>query len=579
MKRFAGAVAGLLLAGHAAAGGWDPTAAAVPDSQDLNISGATASEIALRDFIIGTLCDAGGADIRMYSLNGSYTFNSNQFAIACSVATVPGADKNILFRKEGAGGSYKGVAPVCNNSELRSYIIPTAAACGAVTTANVAGENGRIVDVYACNNLGSGASLLEAEGGFSDLGPTEGLVDTSSTCDNVTRAYVVPFGVMVTKKLRDALQIAQNIRPCAAVVAGTRCVGANAAGNPVDSGWAARDDDGDGVINEEEADHQPSFSNSLITSLNTGTVPRWSDIAVYDPNNQGVLTPLNNIVGLGALDPDVAANYEACPGGVCVAPVAADNRVTLVHRALSSGTRAETAVVMNREKCVSGARGLTSPTPLDFAGPTTMQLQSGSGDMERTMTNLNRGVNANTGFTTAPMNVSDGGSLWAFGHTSLDRVPVGPDKNAATTTGDGFRFIRLDGRLGTFENVANGSYYHYGESTIQWENDLNANELSLMSTLSTGSGNPTVLGSLRRQHSWGFSGVMSLDCPTTVTDGATGVVSYNNVLPSTGLTRGGNNCQVATLSSACDFVLETNADNGSPGATEQDSDVTDTLDF
>jgi len=404
--------------------------------------------------------------------------------------------------------------------------------------------------VYTC----SATVNLEAEGGISDLGPTEGLQDTSANCDNVRPAFITPFGIAVTKKLRDALQLAQNIRPCGAEHTGTRCEGTSTPGGPVDAGWAARDDDGDGNSNEEDAENQPSISNALLTSLTTAAVPRWSDVVVLDPNNEGALTALDEIVGLNdwGLDPDTAANYTTSP---------VDDRVTLCFRATTSGTRAENAVVMNRQKCTSGARNLAARSAFDAAGPTVMPLNSGTGDETKCLTNMNIGRNYNIGISGGE---ADTGSIWAVGHVSLDRVPVGPDKNDAAGTDDGYRLIKLDGRLGTFENIANGSYYHYGESTIQWENDLNANESFIMNQIDNGASAPALLGALRRAHSWGTTGVMGLTCPFTVTNGTTGVTSYDVTRPASPLTRGGNNCTVAVMRATCDYSLETNANAGSP---------------
>ena len=516
MKRLTALAGSLVIANGAMA--FDPTQPGAVEL-DFTMSGATASETSLRDYLLDTFCDQN-FDIRLYTdeldLTNPRAFDS-RFTVACTLTDASTGEDladdqtQALLRKNGSGGSAKGVAPVCENSETVNLVAPQNGVCSATAaTTDPANPN---VDIYDC-----GAGAQEAvfpDFGLSDLGPTEVLTDFSSQCDNVRPTFALPFGVMVTTKLRDALQLAQGIRPLQSV-------------NP---GWATADDDNDGVENAEDGDNQPSLSHALLTSLTTGSIPTWADIQVRDPNNGGALTALSSINGLAGWGLTTTA----------------DNRVTLCHRVASSGTRAETEVVMNRNTCVSGAPNLTAPNAFDFAGPTTMPLNSGSSNMARCMTNMNNGDDYNTNQTSLP---SDTGSIWAIGHNALEKVPVGPDANESAGSRDGYRYIRLDGVLGTFENIANGSYPHYGESTAQWENDIGAEKAKIADAISTDAVTASVLGALARNHSWGVSGLLAFG-DISVVGG-----EYNNALPNTPLTRDGDNCQVARKSGTASAILE-----------------------
>lgn len=522
MKKLTIAASSLLLCQGALA--FDPTAPGAVEL-DFKMSGATASEKALLDYTLDNLCDQG-FPIRLYtdelgSVGDSPRNFDKRFAVACTLTdSSTGKDladnaTQALLRKNGSGGSAKGVAPVCEDSETVSLVAPQNGVCSA--SASYTDPDNANVAVYDCSAGAQEAAFPDF--GLSDLGPTEVLTDDSNQCDNVIPSFALPFGVMVTTKLRDALQLAQGIRP-------------TAASNP---GWATADDDSDGVENAEDGDNQPSLSHALLTSLITGSVPTWSQIQARDPNNGGALTPLNALTGLAgwSLDPDTEGP--------------ADNRVTLCHRVPSSGTRAETEVVVNRNTCVSGAPNLTSPNPFDFSGPTTMPLNSGSSNMARCMTNMNNGDNYNTNQTSLD---SDTGSIWAVGHNALEKVPVGADKNESTGSRDGYRYIRLDGVLGTFENIANGSYWHYGESTVQWENDIGGEAIKIAEAISEQTVTATELGALAREHAWGTSGLLAFG-NIAVSGG-----EYNNTLPATPLTRGGDNCQVARRSSSFSAIIE-----------------------
>ena len=437
------------------------------------------------------------------SFNATELRNFNQrFAVACTLTdastgtTLAQSPVQALIRKQGAGGSASGVKPVCEQSTTQQFVNPKTAA-GCDTTASATDTSGPAnVGIYACTGA---LESVVPEVGFSDVGPTEVLEDASGACSDVVGGVVTPFTVPVTTKLRDALQLAQGLS-----------------------------------VGSETADNVPSMAASLYTSLTTGLVPRWSDIEVAG-------TPLTTVTNGTTFDPDVAANYA---GGA-----APDTRVTLCHRVRTSGTRAQTEVVANRLSCVTGARNLTAPNPFDFAGPTTMPLNSGSSNMSRCLTNMNEGRNYNINQTSLP---SDFGSIWALGHQSSEKVTVGADQNEAAGERDGYRMIRYNGVLATYENVANGSYPHYAESTFQWNDSVITNAQEIVAQqIATKAAVPSVLGDagVRASQTWGETGLLAFgDAPYV---GG----SYDDTNPATPLTRGGDNCQVAVLNPAFDYAL------------------------
>jgi len=498
MKKVASVAAGLLIAQGASA--FD-LSTGTPDIS-LDISGATAVEQFLRDYLLDDLCDPTST-ISYYTdqISGTAPLNfSRDFTVACT-ATVGGTPRLIEVRKSGDGGSGNGVAPVCEPTPSLAQDFVDGAACAAAVTpvTIVTPGGGTTIDRYDCSTTPKETGVAPNLG-ISDVGPTEVGVNASTAC--ATRpAFVLPFGVMVTEKLRNALQRAQGY-----------------------------------TVGAEDAANVPSLSHSMLTSLITGAIPQWSDIQVRSPAT-GALTDLVSFNAGTPEDPTLAANYA---DGIT------DTRVSLCHRVGTSGTRSQTEVVINRERCVLGAPTLTAPNPFDFAGPTTMPLNSGSSDEAECMTALNRGVDTGTLVGSG----SDRGSIWGVGHNSLEKVPNGPDINENADRRE-YRFIKLNGNLGNYENIANGTYYHYAESTWNFTSaSLNGLPLDLANVIIPALRSPTILGAapVQREHSWGFSGPMGF--ANTASDTSVAPNVYDNDLPGTPLTRAGNNCQIAVLDSA-----------------------------
>ena len=254
MKKLATAIGALALANSASA--FDPT---VPGSVELSldISGATAIEQSLAAFLLDSFCDAGfekrfytdefdAVELRQFD---------RRFAVACTITdastgtTLAASPAQALIRKQGAGGSASGVAPVCDQSASQDFVDPAGGGCDAAASGtDTSGPSA--VGVFSCTGA---LESVVPEIGFSDVSPTEVLEDASANCTDVVGGVVTPFTVPVTTKLRDALQLAQGL-----------------------------------TVGDETADNVPSMAASLYTSLTTGLVLRWSDIEVNGvPLNEG----------------------------------------------------------------------------------------------------------------------------------------------------------------------------------------------------------------------------------------------------------------------------------------------------
>ena len=89
-------------------------------------------------------------------------------------------------------------------------------------------------------------------------------------------------------------------------------------------------------------------------------------------------------------------------------------------------------------------------------------------------------------------------------------VRIGTKKRA---TRDGYRMIRYNGVLATYENIANGTYPHYAESTFQWNDDFltAAQETVVAIAIANNAAVPSVLGDagVRASQTWGETGLMA----------------------------------------------------------------------
>ena len=256
-------------------------------------------------------------------------------------------------------------------------------------------------------------------------------------------------------------------------------------------------------VGTDDAANMPSLSTGLVSAIMAGRVKKWSDVQI-----NGVA--LTTAVGAGT-----ANGYGALSGA---------DRVTICRRTDTSGTIASQSIRLLQRNCVAGALPVASSNVVgaDINGPVIPAGQSGSDVLEQCLNS----------FSTTSAYAGRNGSKWAIGHDATDRTYIG-----APTGQTEWRFVRLNGVLPTFENVANGSYKFSVSSTIQWNAAYltNTDKLAIVTSLKDSAATPAALGAVRVAQDWGSGGVMALgDNGAVVAYDAAG--KYDDSLPATTLT-------------------------------------------
>ena len=215
MKRKALAVA---LAGMFAAG-YQGAASAHPASEyntiggrDLFISGATAPELAILEYVADEFCQAGTLDVYIFT---------NQFVYYCTPnASIGVGTTRVALRKSSQGGSGNGTGPACSRATTIQFL--NFSAIGTVTsafpTAVITGSTRTAFSVPASFTT-TGASV-QVDGGISDLEPAlfpdlSGIqacfTPPAGTTITSNAVFAIIFGVPVTTAFRNALQSAQGL--------------------------------------------------------------------------------------------------------------------------------------------------------------------------------------------------------------------------------------------------------------------------------------------------------------------------------------------------------------------------------
>jgi hypothetical protein len=323
---------------------------ALPDSAtpdiEVNIAGASASDPSIESLIVNQLCDAGTIDtFRDNGANPGAAFR----AFFCRMTGVSGIPDGsaVLIRKRSAGGSAQGVGPVCDNQT--QAFMKLQATC--TETAPGSGE-------WRCPNTASDQEQLEAEIGISDVGPAEVQASASANCGAPGGSFALVFGMPVTKKLRDALQVAQGL-----------------------------------VSGSELPENMPSLSYDQVRSLFTGRINTWDDFKV----NGVALTAVPGVVAPTGTNP---------------------NRVSICRRVDTSGTFASYALHLLGRTCLGGS-ALPHAPQNNLGGNPAVVLNSGSGNIETCLDTLN---DTGTIATQSGITVGAGAtfSTWAIGMQSTD---------------------------------------------------------------------------------------------------------------------------------------------------------------
>lgn len=381
----------------------------------------------------------------------------------------------VLIYKRSAGGSAMGVSPLLGTassttSQPIDFMSVSSKNCSVQST-----------NVYGCT-VNAGTTDIQqhtVDMGVSDVNPEMFTGDNTpdgfdpvnaTTVKNllvVKAAAALAFGVPVTKDLRDTLQRAEIVQ------------------GRLDAAC-----EGD----ETEA-CMPSLNKEQISSLYAGKVTNWDSFKV---NGQ----PLSK--------------YASA--------VPANKLVHICRRVQGSGTQAVTNAFYLSNPCnatdsrIPPASKDSSHNPLavvsnPLTGPLVIE-NSGSGDVEVCLNDFDNGT-TNLG---ANHPTGKGYTAWAIGVQSLE-------KNA--TLSNNYRFVKVNGVAPTLENIANGSYQQWGESTFQYRNTAakgpKGNALTLLNKIASDAGNTTYVSQVNASfvHPFGASGYLVV--PELATPDANGI--------------------------------------------------------
>lgn len=375
------ALSALSLSGSALAAGLDP--ASIPDAFTLRFAGASAVDNLIFDGILKDMCAANISVLNKPDATKTPHKLGNYFGVACTAKTTAQNSKidpsisgqNILVLKRSAGGSAFGVNNLLTNPPTPvTQINPASCVLNGTYTSPTPSVG--TVDNYTCSNTVPGADVA-ADAGISDVNPEmfKG-VNRPAGFSDVKASDVAPrfgrvkgvaaqvFGIVVTKNLRDNLQVAQ-------FGAGNACVGA-----------------------ETEA-CMPNLSRQLVESLLAGRVTQWNQIKVK------------------------GTAFTSLPGVTPPTPVGGNYPVKICRRVPGSGTQAAINANIHSAPCTAGAfNPLTGNTPNVAQG-------SGSSDVATCLQAWNTGtaLNIATDIGSGSFTVGAAGTTgWAIGPMGLEKA-------------------------------------------------------------------------------------------------------------------------------------------------------------
>ncbi|MCG8671938.1 MAG: hypothetical protein MI867_21220 [Pseudomonadales bacterium] len=267
--------------------------------------------------------------------------------------------------------------------------------------------------------------------------------------------------------------------------------------------------------------NMPSLSKEQVAALISGSINNWSDVQYG-----GV--PLTTLA---------------------TTPPTADSRVAICRRVNGSGTQAQMNANFLHAPCTSaasfpstdntpctGTKG-ENPSPgfcsdgyaaLEFAnGANVVHENSGSGDVTQCLDDL------------------QDANRWAIGVQSLEKAS------------DKWQFIKVNGFAPTLENVAEGKYFDWAASTVQWRNKVvngepvpTAAQLAILSSIREEAGQPSVLDGINDGTDQGFgaTGALALGTLPGVT-----LSPFNADLPVMQYSRNGKTCSVQRALGTVDF--------------------------
>jgi hypothetical protein len=351
---------------------------------------------------------------------------------------------------------------------------------------------------------GAATTSVIPEGGVSDVSPSEVGGGTASTnCDVVKSTFGTGFSAIATTRLRNALQAAQGL-----------------------------------TVGSDTAANMPSISKGQLMSIATGRIQNWRQFMV---NGVDLVTAATN-AGLAAPSSDV---------------------VTACRRVETSGTTAAFKLRIlgspsGLRNCENGAQELRYPG-LPDTGPYVLTEQSSATDEGNCVANQDV-VNPPQyqADPTDPTFLVDT-SNWAIG------LQQSTEENAGLTRS--YRFLRVDGVLPTIDNMANGTWRWWTESTLQYRSSFPSTaQKAILNEIALEGATPTAVATanVAALHTWGQGGKVALAAAGCNVD------PNNNNLWETSAPCSGwantfsgatNNCTGPYIKAGVETVLGPNEDN------------------
>lgn len=458
------------------------TTGAVTPAYQVFISGSSAVSSTVKNFIIDNVC----AHDSTQDPAGIYTFaRTDDWAVACYVnnATTGAVSQPVLFIKRDAGGSGYGVTPVTNAVPIAALEVSAANCTGSAAPKTTQTQTNTPYNEYSCS---SGSVTLTPDAGFSDVEPDKfkgfnapsGLPDFDPSKALAFTAQPVAAlvgGVPVSLNLRNALQAVQF--PSSSVC------------NPSNSGYAA---------NAETRACMPSLTGTEIRSIFTGSLGSWDKFTVT--NASGAQVAMTSITGTNAAS-------------------LSDHIIEICRRTPGSGTQASFGMVFLNAPCdPNAAPPIDYPGNPPFLGGPVVADNSGSGDLVNCLSDYNDGTNVsgqNAGGT--------GGAAqtrWAIG---LNFTTGGHNEKHAKN----WRFIKVNGKAPTLQNVVAGDYEYYAEESFQWRTDIATltnststadkdDTIKMLQYIASTAVSPTALGNLNKAYvyPWGDGGWLAIPSAT-----------------------------------------------------------------
>ncbi len=525
-----GAASANILPGHNPANGNTYFAGGAQVDLEINLSGSSAADIALKDQIgqlcvAGTLttfsddCQSGTKSATSCGTGVGKTIGSSYSSYFCTVDHTKvgtAADENVLFRKRSSGGSFQGTLPVASAQTSQTQMTVTSANCGVTADATI----------YKCDNTSTftGAAAIP-DMGNSDLPPGDFVQPNVATgqpeCDanclanlDTVSTYAITMGIIVDDKLYIALQKAEGLNT-------------DSNGDGIDDITQQSLFAANAGLQSAFIANMPSLEDEQIASILAGKIGNWSKVFF----NNVALTATSGVT----------------------AP--SDSRVFVCRRTPGSGTQGTINATISHVPCAAAA---------DFPATDNTTCLSSSGVALTSPSACSTATWANPvvpSATTTPVIHEGGGSgdvdncsqalndagKWNVGIMGLDRSPILQGNSK-------WGFIKINGVAPTLANVAHGKYAAWGGESFQWRNkDVHQDNdsgkplvlapsgdtLAIISTIRNNAANASELNSINLSLTFPFGTAGTLDLLGTPTR------PFNAALPVMQYTRNNKTCNVS----------------------------------